>query len=280
MPTRLSAEAIAFRAAVRKEALHVWRYRAGILVLLVTAVLAPASYLVQAWGFAGGDRAALDAFAARSGTADVASFIYLGWAVYLWISLLIWGPGMALRQERMQGSLEVVMLSPVSRWTVLFAPAIAHLVPAMLLFAVVGTMLRVVFGVRVGVDRIGVGLLLVAASIPVLFALGALFAVVVLRFRDADGVVSVVRGLMAILCGVSYPVAVLPEWIRPVSRALPPTRVLDDLRGAVLGPTGVAHPWARAAELLVAGGVLSFLAWLLLARALRTARRTGRMGQF
>jgi ABC-2 type transport system permease protein len=280
MPIRLNAEAVAFTAAVRKEALHIWRYRANVAVVLVTAVLAPASYLVQAWGFAGGDRHALDAFAARSGTADIAAFIYLGWAVYLWVSLLIWGPGMALRHERMQGSLEVVMLSPVSRFTVLFAPATAHLVPALLLFAVVGTMLRVVFGLRVGLDRLALGLLFVAASVPALFALGALFAVVVLRFRDAEGVAAVLRGLMAIVCGVSYPVAVLPEWLQPISRALPPTQVIDDLRAAVLSPVGVANPWARTAGLLVVGAALSLVAWATLVRALRAARRTGRMGQY
>jgi ABC-2 type transport system permease protein len=256
------------------------RYWPNTVLLLAASVLVPAAYWAQASGFAGGDRRALDAFASRSGTTQVAGFIYLGWAVYLWISQMIWGPGMALRKERMQGSLEMVFLTPVSRLTVLFGPAAAQLVPAALLFTVVGLMLRFAFGVPLGPGELVAGLIVVAASIPLLFGLGALVGVSVLWVRDADGISGAVRGLIGVLCGITYPVAVLPGWVRPVSRALPPTQVLDALRLAVLHRVGLPDLWLRVLILLGAGVVTGVLATLLLDRAVHTAARTGRLGQY
>jgi ABC-2 type transport system permease protein len=278
--SRLGREAVAFGAAARKEWLVLWRYPVNIVVTLATAVLLPAAYVAQANGFAGHSQQAIDAFANRAGTLQLAGFIYLGWAVFLWISMMLWGPGMTLREQQMQGSLEAAFLTPVSRFTLLFGPATAHLVPALMVFGVVGLMLRFVFGVPIGWGNLLGGLLVVAASVPMLFALGAIFAVSVLRFQDAQGISAAVQGLVTVLCGITYPVAVLPGWIQPVSEALPPTQVLTALRTAVLQPSGFDGTLRRAAVLLAAGAVIGVAAILILGRAVRGAQQTGRLGQF
>lgn len=256
------------------------RYLPNTVMLVVGAVLFPAAYWAQANGFAGGDERAMDAFADRSGTDEVAGFIYLGWAVYLWISRLIWGPGMALRRERMQGSLEMLFLTPVSRATILFGPPVAQLVPTALVFTVVGLLMKFAFGVPLGLMGILGGVAVVLASVPVLFAIGAIISVSVLRFRDAEGIASAASGFLAILCGVTYPIAVLPEWIRPISLALPPTQVLNTLRASVLRPDLSADLGLRLLALLGMGLAVGSLAMLLMGLTLRAVRRTGRLGQF
>jgi ABC-2 type transport system permease protein len=256
------------------------RYRADTTLLLVETVLMPMAYLAQAAGFEGGDPNAADAFAQRSGTSSVVGFIYLGWAVYMWITTVVWGPGTSLRKERMQGSLESLFLTPVSRFTVLYAPLATQLVPAALLFTAVGLMMRYAFGVPLGAGQIASGVLLVLASIPVLFALGGLVGVSVMRVRDSSGVNSALRGLIGILCGITYPIAVLPEWVQPISHAIPVTQVIDALRVAVLGRADVAGLASRALTLIGVGAALGVLALLLLRLTLRNVRRTGRLGQF
>ncbi|MEU7748189.1 ABC transporter permease [Nonomuraea sp. NPDC049158] len=278
--TRLGAESAAFRAAVRKEWQVMARYKSNLVTLAGAAVVVPAGYYAQAVGYSGASRQALDVFASRSGTTQIAGFIYLGWAIYLWISQMMWGPGSALRTERMQGSLEMVYLSPVSRFTILFGPATAQLIPAGLLFTVVGLMLRFAFGVPIGPQQLLAGLVVVLASIPALFALGALMSVITLRFRDAEGVVEAVRGALGLVCGVTYPIAVLPDWIQPISRALPPTQILEVLREQVLRPAWAAGTGTRLVYLLGVGVAMSVLATISLSWALRSAHRTGRLGQY
>jgi ABC-2 type transport system permease protein len=101
-----------------------------------------------------------------------------------------------------------------------------------------------------------------------------------MRVRDSNGINSAIRGLIGVLCGITYPVAVLPGWVQPISRALPVTAVLDSLRSAVLNRTAFADLWQRTVILLVAGVVIGAVASLLLRLTLRNVRHTGRLGQF
>lgn len=256
------------------------RYRSNLLLLLAETILMPIAYWAQAAGFEGGDPNAADAFAQRSGTSSVAGFIYLGWAVYMWMSEVVWGPGSSLRKERMQGSLESLFLTPVSKFTLLFGPATAQLIPAALVFTAVGLMMRFAFGVPLDAGQIAGGVLVVVASVPVLFALGGLVGVLVMRVRDSAGVNSAIRGLVGILCGITYPIAVLPEWVRPISEAVPITHVLDALRFAVLNNGALAELRSRALVLLAFALVIGALAMVLFRLTMLSVRRTGRLGQF
>lgn len=277
---RISRDLIGLCGAARKELQIMLRYKAPLIGLSLSAFLAPLSYYAQAEGFSGDDRAAMDAFAARAGTTELAGFLYLGFAVFLWISQILWGPGTALRQERVQGSLEAVLLTPVSRPVLLLGSAVAQVVPAVVIFGTVGLVLRFVFGLQIGVAGLLRGMLVVLASLPVLFALGALLGVLTLGMRDANGVADALRGLVAVLCGVTYPVVVLPEWLRPISLALPPTQIIDQLRGAVLGSVALGSAGSRALWLLGTGVVLGAAAVAALGITLRRAHVTGRLGQY
>lgn len=273
-------EWVAFAAVVRKEWIVLMRYWPNTAMVLGEAVLMPLFYWAQATGFEGGSGAARAAFAERAGTANVPAFIYLGWAVFMWVSLMIWGPGAALRQEKMQGSLESLVLTPVSRFSLLHGPAVAHLIPTLLIFSVVGTMLRLVFGVPLTAGRAAFGLAVLLLAIPAVLGLSALVSVVVMGFRDSAGITSTVRGLIGLLCGVTYPLVVLPEWVHPVSWAIPVTVVVDSLRTAVLSGPHALDLAARAGTLLAVGVAMITLGHLSLGLAFRRLERTGRMGQF
>lgn len=256
------------------------RYWPDTTMIILETILMPIAYWAQAAGFEGGDPNASEAFARRSGTTEVAGFIYLGWVVYMWVTTIVWGPGTSLRKERMQGSLEPLFLTQVSRFTLLFAPPTTQLFPTAILFTVVGLMMRYAFGVPLEIGQIFAGVLVVIASIPLLFGLGALVGVSVMRMRDSSGLNSALRGLIGLFCGITFPIAVLPEWVQPISRALPITQIVDALRAAVLSRPELAELWSRSLILLAFGVVISASAMVLLQLTLRNVRRTGRLGHF
>lgn len=271
---------VAFGGMVRKEWQVLLRYWPDTVMIVFEAVVMPLAFWAQARGFEGDDPASTAAFAARSGTVEIAAFIYLGWAVYTWVSNMIWGPGSSLRQERMQGSLETLVLTPVSRATLLFAPAVAHLLPTALVFSSVAAMLRLVFGVDISPAQAAAGIAVLVVSTPAILGLSALVSVSVMRYRDSDGINQAVRGLVAILCGVTYPLAVLPEWVHPISWAIPVTSVIDSLRSAVLGGPETLDATGRLLPLLGAGLLAGAFGIWALGRSFRTLARTGRLGQF
>ncbi len=276
----LRADLRAFGAATRKEWRLLRRYPGTLLSFVFWPIALPLAFVFQAEAFAGGRSDAIGAFATRTGTEQVAGFLFVGWATYMWLSLILWGPGTALRTEQIRGSLEAIFLTPASRLVVLFGPAVSQLVWALWVFAVVGVALWLGFGIAIGPAEglRAIGVILV--GVPALYAIGALFASVVLRFGEVHSLVQGVRGLFTAVCGMSFPIVVLPDWAQTVALSLPPTYLIADLRAVLLTGSGMAR---IAGDLLVLAGMgvlLGLLAIWAFAATERHARRGGRLAQY
>lgn len=278
--SRVLANHRAFWASAMREWRTLRRYRGAMAGVFFWPVLGPAVYVAQAFGFAGSDPRAMESFTARAGTADIAGFIYVGWSAYVWLSIVLWGPGTALRTEQVRGSLEAVFLTPSSRLVILFGPAAAHVLAALLMYLVVGTALTLGFGVRIEPAQALRALAVIAIAIPSLYGLGALFAAAVLRLGEVGGTVQLVRGVFTVFCGMTFPIVVLPEWARAVALALPPTYLIADMRAVLLAGADLVELIPDLVVLLALGLVLCLLAVLVFGWTERYARRGGTLAQY
>jgi ABC-2 type transport system permease protein len=276
----LRADLRAFGAASRKEWRILRRYKGTFLSFVFWPVALPLAFVLQAQAFSGGREDTTAAFAERAGTNEVAGFLFIGWAAYMWLSLILWGPGTSLRTEQVRGSLEAIFLTPASRLVVLFGPAVSQLVWAAWILLVVGLALRIGFGVVIGPAEAFRALAIITVGIPALYAIGAVFASVVLRFGDVHALVQGVRGLFTVLCGMSFPIIVLPDLAQRVAMTLPPTYLIADLRAVLLAGAGIGHVAGDLAILAAMGLVLSMVAAFAFKRTEQYARRGGRLAQY
>jgi ABC-2 type transport system permease protein len=278
--TNLLADARAFVAATRKEWRILRRYPGTILSFLFWPIALPLAFVFQAEAFAGGRSDTMGAFASRTGTEQVAGFLFVGWATYMWLSLILWGPGTALRTEQIRGSLEAIFLTPASRVVVLFGPAVSQLIWAIWVFVVVGVALWIGFGITIGPAEAFRALGVIVVGVPALYAIGALFASVVLRFGDVHALVQSVRGLFTAVCGMSFPIVVLPDWAQTLAYSLPPTYLIADLRAVLLTGADLGRVLGDLLVLAGMGIVLGLLAIWAFALTERHARRGGRLAQY
>jgi ABC-2 type transport system permease protein len=278
--TTLAGDLRAFGAAALKEWRLLRRYPSLFVGFLFWPIALPLAYVFQARGFAGDSQAALDAFAQRAGTSEVAGFLFLGWAAYMWISMVLWGPGTALRTEQVRGSLEALFLTPVSRMVILFGPVASQVVWAVWMFSIVAATMTLVFGMELAAASALRALAVILIAVPALYGLGALFAAVVLRFGEVSALVQGVRGLFTVFCGMSFPIVVLPEWGRAVALALPPTYLIADLRQVLLSGASLVELIPDLAVLLALGLALCALAVVAFRRTERYARRGGSLAQY
>jgi ABC-2 type transport system permease protein len=279
-PALVAADLRAFGAAALKEWRLLRRYPSLFIGFLFWPIALPLAYVFQARGFAGNDPATLDAFAQRAGTAEVAGFLFLGFAAYMWISMILWGPGTALRTEQVRGSLEALFLTPASRLVILFGPVVSQVIWAAWMFGIVAATMTLAFGVDLALASALRALVVIAVAVPALYGLGALFASVVLRFGEVSALVQAVRGIFTVFCGMSFPIVVLPEWGRAVALALPPTYLIGDLRRVLLAGTGLVEILPSLAILLALGLLLCALAVVAFRRTERHARRGGSLAQY
>jgi ABC-2 type transport system permease protein len=278
--TLLVADLRAFAAAIRKELRTARRYPTQWLGLMFWPVLLPASYVLMGQAFSGSDPRSIAAFAERSGTAQFAGFVFVGFAMYMWLSTILWGPGTALRTEQMRGSLEAVFLTPTSRLVALFGPPAAALPTLVITFVVMGVAMWLIFGVALPLDGVLRSLVVVAFALPSLYAIGSLFAAGVLRFGEIGPIVQLIRGLFVLTCGITFPVLMLPGWAQTIAWVLPPTYIVQDIRAVLLRGLGLGD---IALDLAITVGLSALLAAFAIVtfRFLeRSARRDGMLGRY
>jgi ABC-2 type transport system permease protein len=276
----LAADLRAFLAAARKELRQQRRYPTLFLGLLFWPVLLPASWVLMGQAYSGNDPQALAAFAERAGSTNVAGFVFVGYAMYMWLSSLLWGSGTALRQEQVRGSLEAVFVTPVSRLVPLFGPGVATLIPMSLTFVIMGVALWLFFGVVPPLAAVVQAAVIVVMGVPALYAIGALFAASVLRFGEVGPVVQLIRGMFVLACGITFPVAMLPLWAQVWAWLMPPTYIVDDIRRLLLQGASLAELLPHIAIVLSIASLVALVAVFVFRYLETSARRTGMLGRF
>jgi ABC-2 type transport system permease protein len=276
----LAADVRAFFAAARKELRQQRRYPTLFLGLLFWPVLLPASWVLMGHAYSGNDPQALAAFAERAGSTNVAGFVFVGYAMYMWLSSLLWGSGTALRQEQVRGSLEAVFVTPASRLVPLFGPGVATLIPMAATFVVMGVALWLLFGVVPPLAAVLQAAVVVILGVPALYAIGALFAASVLRFGEVAPIVQLIRGMFVLACGITFPVAMLPVWAQVWAWLMPPTYIVEDLRRVLLQGAGLGDVTSHIAIVLAIAMLTALLAIAVFRFLETSARRSGMLSRF
>lgn len=276
----LGGDLRAFFAAARKELRQQRRYPTLFLGLLFWPVMLPASWVLMGHAYSGNDPQALAAFADRAGSSNVAGFVFVGYAMYMWLSSLLWGAGTSLRQEQLRGSLEAVFVTPASRLVPLFGPGVGTLLPMAATFVIMFLALWIFFGVVPPLTAILQAAVIVALGVPALYAIGALFAASVLRFGEVGPIVQLIRGMFVLACGITFPVAMLPFWAQVWAWLMPPTYIVDDIRRVLLRGAGLVDVAADIAIVLAIGALTAVFAVAVFRWLETSARRTGMLSRF
>jgi ABC-2 type transport system permease protein len=275
----LAAEWRALRAVVRREWTIFRRYPSWIIALFIWPIIFPMAYILSSQALAGPNSGGLLIFQHNAGTTDVVGYIVIGTIIWMWQNVVLWNVGFALREERMRGTLESNWLSPSWRFSLLLGNSAVQMVTMLIFIAVSLIEFSVLYGVRFNGDPILVTLMFLV-SIPSIYGLGFAFASVVIIAREANAFVFLVRGLVMIFCGITYPIAVLPGWMQSVAQFLPQTYIIYGFREAMLNAADFQTLQPVYEILLVFGAFWLVVGFTLFRRMEHRARRTGALGQY
>lgn len=166
-------------------------------------------------------------------------YIYVGNAFYLFVGGVLFGISWAIIDDREHYEmLKYIYLSPIQIYVYLLGRGMARL-----LVSAISVVITLAFGALL----LKVPLSIFAIDYPYLFgglllglggvvALGIILAgVCLITARHSWGISESVAGAFYLLCGVVFPLDVLPGWAQAIGRALPPTYWIEAMRRAVLG---------------------------------------------
>ncbi|MCB4790951.1 MAG: ABC transporter permease [Elusimicrobia bacterium] len=182
-----------------------------------------------------------------------------------------------IRQEQHWGTAELIFLSPHSPFKVLLGTISAKLIILIfeiVIFIFLGSLM---FNAEVFFNPGGV-LPLVVLNTVMFLGLGLISASFIMYYKRGDPVNWIVLLASDILCGVYFPVNLLPSEIQGLSYMLPTTLSLQIFRDALLNN---AAPPVSKLLVLTAWSVPLFLAGIFCFRkAFNKAREEGNLGSY
>lgn len=275
----VKAELRSFWAVVRREWLLFVRYPSWILAVFIWPVIFPLQYILTARALAGPDGSGLATFQQMTGIQDYIGFIVAGTTVWMWQNIVLWEVGGKLRNEQLRGTLESNWLTPSWRFSILLGGSLVQMAQMLFFIAVTALEFSLFFGIRFN-GSLAMVLLVLLASIPAIYGIGIAFASLVINMKEANSIVYLVRGLVMIFCGITFPVAVLPPVMQKVAYWLPQTHSIQAFRLAALANADLSRLAPDLLALLGFGVVWLALGYVLFQWMERRARQTGAIGQY
>ncbi len=273
------AEFKALLALFRREWTIFRRYPSWIIALIIWPFIFPAAYILIGRALAGPDGSGLALFQKAAGTNDFLGYIAVGTTIWMWQNVVLWNVGFALREEQLRGTLETNWMTPTWRFSFLLGSSMSQMVSMFVFLIISAVEFTLIYGVRFQGNPLLV-LLMLAASIPSIYGLGFAFASLVITAREANAFVFLVRGMVMVFCGITFPVAVLPGWMQTLARWIPPTYIIHGMRQAVLNGANLSALMPDLKSLAGFGFLWLALGYLLFTWMERRARQTGAIGQY
>jgi ABC-2 type transport system permease protein len=269
----------AFWAVVRREWTIFVRYPSWVIALFIWPVIFPMGYILTARALSGTNGIGLATFQRTTGLEEYVGYIAVGTMIWMWQNVVLWQVGGSLRNEQMRGTLESNWLSPTWRFSYLLGASVPQLVSMLMLMLV--AVLEYVFLFNVQFEgSLWLTLLVILFAVPSVYGLGFAFASLVITLKETNAFVFLVRGIVMVFCGITYPIAILPEWMQTVSKWLPQTYIIHGVRTASLSTEGFSAVTYDLQMLAIFGVFWVVTGYYLFNKMERRARKTGAIGQY
>lgn len=266
-------------AVARREWLIFVRYPSWLIQLLIWPLIFPLTFILTGRALSGPDASGLQQFVSLSGSPDFGGYVIIGTTIWMWQNVVLWNVGFALRNEQWRGTLESNWMTPTWRFAYLLGSSFPQLASMVLFLAVTAIEAAIFYGVRLNGNPL---LLLLAflVCIPAIYGMGFVFASIVITAKEANTFVFLVRGLVMIFCGITFPISLLPGWMQGIAAWLPQTYMIRSIRAAALANA----TWQQLAPdfaILVGFGIFWLAAGYLFFQWMeRRSRQTGAIGQY
>lgn len=207
-------------------------------------------------------------------------FVLIGIAVqnYLTLSLSMFSGN--LRESQLSGTLEAVLVTPVSFPSFLMGSTAYSFVFNSLRIFIYLTVGSLLFHIHFNWTRLPVALGVIGLIIAAFSSLGIFSASFIMLFKRGDPINWGFNVISWLLGGVYYPVNILPSWLQKVAYIIPMTHSLEALRLILLTEHRLSVLWDHLLVLGLWGAIGLPVSFFCFRFALNRARMQGTLGHY
>jgi ABC-2 type transport system permease protein len=203
-------------------------------------------------------------------------YLLVGALLWTYLSMVFFEISFAITWERWEGTIEYTFMAPIRRLTHLLGMCAASLIYGIARAAVIGLALVFLFKLDLSnANYLSALAIFLAATLPLL-GLGIFTSILpLLSPEKGEQMAFAVQGVLLLISGVYYPIAVLPGPLHLAGMLSPLTYTLDGVRQALLHGLSLAGALPDIGILLLIGIILVPASVWCFGRAERRAKRLG-----
>jgi ABC-type polysaccharide/polyol phosphate export permease len=211
---------------------------------------------------------------------DYLEFVAVGVTISSFIAVGLSRLSTALRQEQVQGTLEVLLLTPTAWGTIQLGSAFYDILYVPVRTVIFLGLTTLVFGAHYETTGVIPALVVLIAFIPCVWGLGVVSASATLTFRRGSGGIGILVSLATLGSGTFVPMSVLPGAAQSLAAYNPIAIAVGAMRDALLGGATFADVLPAIARLVPMSTAAMILGALAFRWALARERRHGTLGLY
>ena len=210
---------------------------------------------------------------------DYTQYVVIGNALQSMSFSAVFAVANITSQDKWQGTLPSMMVTPANRVALFIGRAWFQVLLSALIATAGLVYAATIFGVSFATaDFVGIAAVVFLTSVAMI-SFGLLISAVGLYMRTALIVANIFLFASLVLCGVNFPVNVLPGWLQPASWAIPLTYGVQGLRTAIAGGSLASLVPTLGWEALD-GLLVTVAGYALFTGFENLSRRTGRFEEY
>jgi ABC-2 type transport system permease protein len=268
--------------AVWAENIKEWKveltYKADFVRGLIDPLVYVVPYLLYGLALVGGRNS--PSLAKLTGTADLITFVTLGYIFIGFLNMALWAMGFSLRKEQYWGTLESVFAAPVPRWVFILGMAAHSTLHQGLMISLQLIVISFIFKLTVNVGGIIPSLAIVGLMLIAMYGLGMMIASLTLIFKQGYLISEALSALILVITPIAYPLAVLPVVMQKASLIFPTTYGILTTRHFLIGEKmnfSVGTSFLRLAILCVVWVLFGLIVFAFIDKS---TRRSGTLAHY
>ncbi len=215
------------------------------------------------------------------GYTDYIGFVALGFAFFSMLTTTLFEVGEKMHRELVQGTLEIVLVTPASRAAWLAGNALGSLMVSFIDVVLVIAYYAGIFGMeRISIGMIPHALLGILLGVMGMMGMGLILGGIVINLKEPHAFNVLLIPFLILLTGMMFPVEALPDGLQQLSKAIPLTHSIEIAREAVLKATPLWMLEGKVKTLVVQAITYTTVGYIVFKILEDRARKTGNLIKF
>lgn len=199
----------------------------------------------------------------NSGQENFASYVILGSGLMAIWGCICFSSAGDIERERHSGTLALIFAAPATFPAIILGKILGNTILSLVSLVLSMVTALVVYHAPMTLVSPGYFCIALVGMVASFVVISSVIACLLTLSRRTSLYMNCIEIPFILLCGMAFPVEILPTWLQPISRCLAPTWAVELLRMAVHGITDASAFWQRLGVLTILSAVLAVLfAWL------------------